>query len=476
MTRPHMRAFHFAWFSFFFAFLAWFAIAPLLAEVQKSLDLTKEQIWTSSIASVAGAVVTRCMAGLFCDIYGARWMSAAVLFICGVPTIFTGLVNSAAGLSVLRLVTGIGGSAFVTCQYWTCTMFTKEVAGTANALAAGWGNLGGAVAQIFVGSMLFPLFKWIYSAAGTEKDPADLSWRTCCIIPGLMCTIFTFYVLRYSDDSPKGNYRKRKHLGLMQKPSATKHIKAAIHDHNTWLLLIQYGCCFGVELTTSNAAALYFKEEFELSTEAAAAVASTFGWMNLFARGLGGFLSDISNAYLGMRGRLIWQMLCFFLEGVFVMLFSKAKTLGGAITALMTFSLFVQGAEGSTFGIVPYLNPNVTGTVAGIVGAGGNAGAVIFSIFFRQMEYRDAFFWMGAATSVISSLSIFVWIKGYEGLFFQKRVIPAPSPKISVPSTTNNSRPPIATLEPQAGASAQIITRSYGETDPHSSSSGPVSH
>lgn len=33
-------------------------------------------------------------------------------------------------------------------------------------------------------------------------------------------------------------------------------------------------------------AALYFKEEFELSTEAA--VASTFGWMNLFARGLGG--------------------------------------------------------------------------------------------------------------------------------------------------------------------------------------------
>ena len=60
-------------------------------------------------------------------------------------------------------------------------------------------------------------------------------------------------------------------------------------------------------------AALYFKEEFELSTEAA--VASTFGWMNLFARGLGGFLSDISNAYSGMRGRLIWQLVCFFFEG-----------------------------------------------------------------------------------------------------------------------------------------------------------------
>jgi NNP family nitrate/nitrite transporter-like MFS transporter len=52
-----------------------------------------------------------------------------------------------------------------------------------------------------------------------------------------------------------------------------------------------------------------------MSTEAAASIASIFGWMNLFARGLGGFLSDISNAYRGMRGRLIWQFMCFALEG-----------------------------------------------------------------------------------------------------------------------------------------------------------------
>jgi len=476
MARPHMRGFHYAWMTFFFAFLAWFAITPLLAEVQKSLELTKAQIWTSNIASVAGAVVTRCMAGLFCDVYGARWMSAAVLLICGVPTMLTGLVNSVEGLSVLRLVTGIGGSAFVTCQYWTTTMFTKEVAGTANALAAGWGNLGGAIAQIFVGSMLFPLFKWIYGAAGTERDPADLSWRTACVIPGLMCTVFTFFVLRYADDSPKGNYRKRKREGLMEKPNAMKYIKAAIHDHNTWILLIQYGCCFGVELTTSNAAALYFKEEFELSTEAAAAVASTFGWMNLFARGLGGFLSDISNAYRGMRGRLTWQFICFLLEGVFVIVFSKARTLGGAITALMTFSLFVQGAEGSTFGIVPYLNPNVTGTVAGIVGAGGNAGAVIFSILFRQMEYRDAFFWMGATTAVISLLSVFVWIKGYEGLFINTRVIPTPEQsQETAPSGNDNINRPHNTSESQAGAeSKQNHSDSYIETDPQSQPSGPL--
>ena len=451
MSRPHMRAFHYAWFTFFFCFLAWFAITPLLAEVQNSLGLSHEQLWTSSICAVAGALVTRPLTGMFCDIYGARWMSAVVLFVCGFPTMFTGLVNSSVGLSMLRLVTGIGGSAFVTCQYWTSTMFTREVAGTANAIAAGWGNLGGAVAQIFVGSMLFPMFKAIYSAAGTETDPAELSWRSCCVIPGLICTVFTYFVYKYADDSPKGNYTKRKSLGLMQKPSAMKHIKTALRDHNTWLLLIQYGCCFGVEITTTNAAALYFHQEFELSIESAAAVASIFGWMNLFARGLGGFLSDISNAYRGMRGRLVWQLISFLLEGkyvirarfpishivsylnillylptgIFIIVFSKALTLGGAICAIIIFSLFVQASEGSTFGIVPYLNVGVTGTVSGIVGAGGNAGAVIFSILFRQLvDYRAAFFWMGVSTAVMSLLSSFVWIRGYEGLFFKRRVFP----------------------------------------------------
>ena len=161
-----------------------------------------------------------------------------------------------------------------------------------------------------------------------------------------------------------------------------------------------------------------------------------------------------------LRGRQLVVILTLLLYlGVFVMVFSRAKSLAGAITALMTFSLFVQGAEGSTFGIVPYLNPNVTGTVAGIVGAGGNAGAVIFSILFRQMEYRQAFFWMGAATSAVSLLSSMVWIKGYEGMFFKRRVIPflQPIPK------------PQSTAMQQASESAQNLSRSHNETDPPSS-------
>lgn len=147
---------------------------------------------------------------------------------------------------------------------------------------------------ILTGTVLFPLFKWIYGMAGAE-NPANLAWRTSCIIPGFICTAFTFVVLRSSDDSPKGNYQKRKRLGLMRKESAASHLKAATLDYNTWILLIQYGCCFGVEITASNALALYFSEEFDLSTASAAALGSTFGIMNLVFRGLGGFMSDVSN-------------------------------------------------------------------------------------------------------------------------------------------------------------------------------------
>ena len=40
-------------------------------------------------------------------------------------------------------------------------------------------------------------------------------------------------------------------------------------------------------------------------------------------------------------------------------------------------------SEGSTFGIVPYVKPKATGAIAGVVGAGGNTGAVCWGLMFR---------------------------------------------------------------------------------------------
>ena len=297
-------------------------------------------------------------------------------------------------------------------------MFTKEVAGTANALAAGWGNLGGGMTQVVMGSILFPLFRAIFEhhSSDTFEEAATRSWRMICIIPAVMTFFFGVQIIRTSDDCPKGNYAKMKKLGLINDVSVSKSMMTAFRDRNTWPLFIQYACCFGVELTVNNAAALYFQDEFGQTTESAAAIASVFGWMNLFARGAGGLLSDVGNASMGMRGRLIWQSVLLVVEGFMIVLFAMNKSMAGAIVMMAIFSIFVQAAEGSTYGIVPYVNPAVTGSIAGIIGAGGSCGAVVFGFMFRDLSYFHAFVLMGLVAASSSVLSLFVVIRGHAGI------------------------------------------------------------
>ena len=300
------------------------------------------------------------------------------------------------------------GSTFVMCQYWTSSMFTKEVVGTANAVVGGWGNLGGGVTQLVMGSMLFPLFKTGMSA--------EQAWRTVNLVPAFVGFSTGILTIMFADDAPKGNYKEMKKWGTMAEVSAQASFRSGATNINSWLLFIQYACCFGVELTMNNAAASYFKATFELSTESAAAIASLFGWMNLFARGLGGFFSDKANAKYGMRGRL-WIQACFLLgEGIMVLIFANTKKLGAAIFVMVIFSSFVQAAEGSSFGIVPYIDPPATGSVSGIVGAGGNVGAVCFGLGFRQLETKTAFILMGSLIMFSGITCAMVFIKGHAGL------------------------------------------------------------
>ena len=51
-----------------------------------------------------------------------------------------------------------------------------------------------------------------------------------------------------------------------------------------------------------------------------------------------------------MRGRLAWQSFVLFMEGSMVILFAMCTNLYIAIVVLVFFSIFVQAAEGSTFG------------------------------------------------------------------------------------------------------------------------------
>ena len=171
---------------------------------------------------------------------------------------------------------------------------------------------------------------------------------------------------------------------------------------------------------STQAAALYFRDEFDQTVEAAGAIASIFGWLNFFARGLGGFCSDAWNQKWGMRGRLWANTLFLLLEGALVLVFATTSSLGGAICCLVFFSLFVQAAEGTNFAIVPYIDPRHTGSVSGIVGAGGNVGAVAFGMAFRELDYVTAFGIMGGSILISSLLSVLIKVDGHAGLFWGK--------------------------------------------------------
>jgi len=368
----------------------------------------------------------RFLLGPLCDKYGARILYMLVLCAAAIPTACTGLVQTATGLTVCRLFIGFAGGTFVMCQYWCSGMFTKDVVGTANAVAAGWGNLGAAVAQLIMGSLLFPLFKWLFSQGEgvTNEEVAEQAWRTVSIVPAVIAFVSGIVMFFISDDAPRGNYKQLKRQGEMKDVHMGNSFMSGLKNVNSWLLFVQYACCFGVEMTMNNAVALYFRDEFGQSTESAAAIASIFGFMNIFARGLGGFCSDFGNKKAGMRGRLFVQTLLLFMEGSLILVFSTTKSLATAIVVMSMFSLFVQMAEGSSYGIVPYVDPPITGSISGIVGAGGNVGAVAFTFGFRQLSYVGAFRLMGAVAIFSSTLSVFIFVQNHPGLIFEGRISP----------------------------------------------------
>jgi NNP family nitrate/nitrite transporter-like MFS transporter len=82
-------------------------------------------------------------------------------------------------------------------------MFSRDIAGSANGIVGGWGNLGGAWAQVFMGGILFPAFRDYFGSA--EK-----SWRTICVIPASMAFVFGAILPFISDDAPMGNYVEMK--------------------------------------------------------------------------------------------------------------------------------------------------------------------------------------------------------------------------------------------------------------------------
>jgi len=399
-STPQMRAFHMTWFAFFSCFFGWFGIAPLMVLVRDDLGLTKTQIGNTIIASVAITILVRLLIGPIAHRFGPRKAYTGLLMLGSIPVMCIGLAESYESFLLFRLAIGAIGASFVITQYHTSLMFAPNCVGTANATTAGWGNLGGGVTQL-----VMPL---VLAAVMMLVADSTLGWRVAMVIPGVILFLTGIAYWFITQDTPNGNFSDLRARGELEEAkgsnSASASFLSAAKDYRVWILFLTYGACFGVELTINNVAAMYFFDNFELDLATAGLIASLFGLMNLFARTLGGYFSDIFARRNGLNGRVQFYFTVLFIEGIALLVFSSMNTLGLAIVTLVTFSLFVQMSEGANFGLVPFINKKSLGAVAGIVGAGGNAGAVAAGFLFRSeaLTTQEAFFYLGSAVIVAS--------------------------------------------------------------------------
>jgi NNP family nitrate/nitrite transporter-like MFS transporter len=131
--------------------------------------------------------------------------------------------------------------------------------------------------------------------------------------------------------------------------------------------------------------------------------------MNIFARALGGIFGDKAGKKYGLRGRIIILGVFLLLEGLGIMLFSTMDVLPWAIATMLIFALFLKMSNGATYSVVPFINYKAVGAVSGIVGAGGNVGAVLAGFLFKsEMSYRESLFIIGIGVTVISIISLLV--------------------------------------------------------------------
>ena len=373
---PQMRAFHLTWMAFFVCFFAWFACAPLMPIIKGEFGLTIAQIANINIAAVAITILIRLIVGPMCDRFGPRKTYTWLLLLGAIPVLGVAASQSYESFLFFRLGIGAVGASFVITQYHTSVMFGPKVVGTANAAAAGWGNAGGGAAQA-----LMPLLVGAVIMLGVSES---LGWRVALLVPGVLMIVMAGLYWKYTQDCPAGNYSELRSAGIPLEAGKAGHapaggwdsFKAASGNHRVWLLFVTYGACFGIEIFIHNIAAVYYVDHFGLSLKSAGLAAGSFGLLALFARAFGGWVSD----KMAMRGTINSRVTLLFLlmigEAIGLLWFAKADSVTYAVIAMLVFGLFTHMACGATYALVPFIDSKALGGVAGIIGAGGNVGAV----------------------------------------------------------------------------------------------------
>ncbi|MDN3617558.1 MAG: NarK family nitrate/nitrite MFS transporter [Vibrio gallaecicus] len=444
-----MKVLHLSWMAFFITFVVWFNFAPLLQMVKTTLGLSTEQIKTLLILNVALTIPARVVVGMLTDKYGPRLVYSTLLAVCSIPCFMFAFADSFIQAAIARFLLGFIGAGFVVGIRLVSEWFPHNELGTAEGIYGGWGNFGSAAA-----AFTLPTLALMF---GGEEG-----WRYAVGLTGLMSLVFAVIFYKNVTDTPKGaTYFKPSQVTAMEVTSkgdfffllimkipmyaalallawklspsginmitdvmvnavyATLIALYAYEVSQVWkvnkkvfkeevpemhqykfkqvaVLNVLYFATFGSELAVISMLPLFFSETFELTPVMAGMVASAYAFMNLMSRPGGGWISD----RFGRKPTLL-ILTAGLAVGYFLMgQVGSDWPLWLAVATAMGCSFFVQAGEGAVFATVPLIKRRMTGQIAGMTGAYGNVGAVVYLTVLSFVSYQT-FFLVIAGTAVI---------------------------------------------------------------------------
>jgi NNP family nitrate/nitrite transporter-like MFS transporter len=446
---PAQRTLHLTWLAFFLTFVVWFNFAPFATTIGKEFGLSKGQLVTLGLCNLALTVPARLIIGGLLDRFGPRRTFSAILVYAIVPCMLFATADSFGMLVVSRLMIGVVGAGFVVGIRMVSEWFPPKQVGTAEGLYGGWGNFGAAAA-----TLCLPI------VADVVGGPDGWRWATA--LTGVLACLYGLAYIRLVDDTPDGVpfVRARKAAALevtsraavwgliaMSVPlagalgviawriwyvdvisSAVLAVAIAgaavllgVQVLAVWkvnvraradavpsdeqypfrsvaVLAFAYMCTFGSELAAVSFLPEFFEHTWGLSTTVAGAAASTFAVMNLVSRPAGGLFSDV------VRSRRRWLALLLLGLGVGFLIASRlsdAWPLALAIATVLGVSLFAQAGNGAVYAIVPLIRKPVSGQIAGLAGAYGNVGGIVFLTALLFLSPQGVFLLMGTLSIVV---------------------------------------------------------------------------
>ncbi|CAC9470582.1 Nitrate/nitrite transporter [uncultured Gammaproteobacteria bacterium] len=457
------RILHLTWFAFFMTFVVWLSLGPMMPFIQEALSLTEQQAKVLLILNVAMTIPARIIVGMLVDKLGPKILFSAILMLGGLVSIAFSWMQSYEQLALFRFLSGFIGAGFVVGIRMISEWFPAKQTGTAQGIYGGWGNFGSAGAAFCL--------PFIASSFGEVNG-----WRYAITIASVLAILYGIFYYFNVSNTPKGStYFKPKKSGAMEvssysdlalyiamniplylalslltwklSPTNMAMISSTIEYivygvlaaifvlqvFKTWHINAQhlsqgvpkqhqykfkqvaildgaYLVTFGTELAVISILAMFYVDWFELPKITAALLAGVYPFINLFARPGGGYLSD-------KYGRKLTLMIVFLgISLSFIALGNVDKSESIYLVVLLTIAggIFSKAGSGAVFAMVPLIQRRLTGQIAGMVGAFGNVGAVMFLTVNSLVDY-DQFFMLIGIVSAIVLVLIVVFLEEPKG-------------------------------------------------------------